>query len=133
MVAAMRSDAGASRRLLVAGLRREVVLLVSVPLAIEYQAVMTRPEHLSASRLIVADVTRLLDTVIGIAEPVRTAFLWRTFLKDPDDDMVLETAVNGQADAIVTFNTRDFRDGAARFGISVLRPGEAVSRLERGR
>jgi len=44
--------------------------------------------------------------------------------------MVLEAAVNGQADAIVTFNTRDFRDGAARFGVSVLRPGEALSRLE---
>jgi len=129
MVAAIRSEGGASRRLLVAALERRLALLVSVPLMIEYQAVMTRPAHLEAARLSVEDVGALLDAVAAVAEPVRLAFLWRPAVRDPDDDMVLEAAVNGQADAIVTFNKRDFDKVAARFGVSVLSPGEAVRQL----
>ncbi len=130
MVAAIRSDAGASRRLLVAGLERRLTLLASVPLMIEYQAVMTRPEHLKASGLSAADVDVLLDAVAVVVEPVRLAFHWRPVVRDPDDDMVLEAAVNGRADALVTFNIRDFRGVAQQFGVAVLSPGEAVKRLE---
>jgi len=130
MVAAIRSDAGASRRLLVAGLRRQCTLLVSVPLLIEYQAVMTRPEHLVASRLAAADIEALLDAVAQVADPIRLAFLWRPALKDPNDDMVLEVAVNGRADRLVTFNRRDFGTAGAQFGIVVCAPGDAVKALE---
>src|SRR5450759_996469 len=104
MVAAIRSDAGASRRLLVAALEQRFTLLIS-----EYEAVMTRAQHLVASKLSAQDVGILLDAVASVGEPVRPAFLWRPSLRDADDDMVLEVAVNGQADAIVTFNRRDFR------------------------
>ncbi|MGH6827872.1 MAG: PIN domain-containing protein, partial [Rhizomicrobium sp.] len=88
MVAAIRSDAGASRRLLQAALERQrgMTLLVSVPLLIEYEAVMTRTEHLKAARLSAADVGVLLDAVAAVAEPVRLAFLWRPTLPDADDD-----------------------------------------------
>jgi putative PIN family toxin of toxin-antitoxin system len=130
MVAAIRSDAGASCRLLLAALERRLTLLVSVPLMIEYQAVMTRPEHLKASGLSAADIEVLLDAVAAVAEPVRLAFLWRPIVRDPDDDMVLEAAVNGKADALVTFNLRDFAGVANKFSIAVLSPGEAVVRLE---
>jgi predicted nucleic acid-binding protein len=68
----------------------------------------------------------------AVAEPVRLSFLWRPALRDPDDDIVLEAAVNGQADAIVTFNIRDFDKAAGRFGVSVLSPGEAVRQVEDG-
>ncbi|OWJ57435.1 putative toxin-antitoxin system toxin component, PIN family [Inquilinus limosus] len=130
MVAAIRSDAGASRRLLAAALQRRVGLLVSVPLVIEYEAVLTRPEHLQASGLTAADVATVLDAVVAIAEAVRLAFLWRPALRDPDDDMVLEAAVNGAADAVVTFNRRDFTRGAKAFGLEILSPGDALGRLE---
>lgn len=130
MVAAIRSDAGASRRLLVAALQRRIELLVSVPLVIEYEAVLTRPEHLRAASLTVADVKAVLDAVVAVSEPVRLAFLWRPTLRDPDDDMVLETAVNGAADAVVTFNRRDFSRGTKTFELAVLTPGEALERLE---
>jgi putative PIN family toxin of toxin-antitoxin system len=130
MVAAIRSDAGASHRLLGAGLERRFTLLASVPLMIEYQAVMTRPEHLEASGLSAGDVGILLDAVAAVAEPVRLAFLWRPAVRDPDDDMVLEAAANGRADAIVTFNVRDFREVARQFGIKVLTPGETWKGLE---
>jgi putative PIN family toxin of toxin-antitoxin system len=130
MVAAIRSDSGASRRLLMAALERRLTLLASVPLMIEYQAVMTRPEHLAASRLSIEDVSVLLDAVAAMAQPVRLAFLWRPAVRDPDDDMVLEAAVNGRADAIVTFNIRDFDKAAEHFGVEVVLPREAVRRME---
>ena len=132
MVVAIRSDAGASRWLLRATLerRRGLTLLVSVPLLIEYEAVMTRADHLNASTLSVADVEALLDAVAAVAEPVQLAYLWRPALPDIDDDMVLEAAVNGRADGVVTFNVSDFVGPARQFGIEVMRPGEAVKRLE---
>jgi len=37
---------------------------------------------------------------------------WRPQLRDPDDGLVLEAAVNGRADALVTDNVKDFRDVA---------------------
>lgn len=133
MVAAIRSDSGASRRLLIAALEQRMTLLASVPLMIEYQAVMTRSEHLEASGLSVEDVNALLDAVAAVVEPVRLAFLWRPVARDPNDDMVLEAAVNGRADAIVTFNLRDFRGAAERFGITVLSPAGALKELEKAR
>ena len=96
---------------------------------VEYEAVMTRKQHLVASNLSREDVGILLDAVAAVGEPVRPAFLWRPSLRDADDDMVLEVAVNGQANAIVTFNHRDFRPATERFGIEVLSPGAAIERL----
>jgi predicted nucleic acid-binding protein len=57
----------------------------------------------------------------------------RPAVRDPDDDMVLEAAVNGQADAIVTFNIGDFGEAAQRFGVEVLAPGAAWKRVEKGK
>jgi putative PIN family toxin of toxin-antitoxin system len=130
MVAAIRSDQGASRLLLHGALTGRFTLLASVPLMIEYEAVMTRPEHLIAARLSSDDVGVVLDAVAAIAKPVKLAFLWRPTLRDPDDDMVLEAAANGQADMIVTFNLRDFGNAAMRFGIAVMTPGRALINME---
>ena len=131
-MAAIRSDAGASRRLLRAALqgREDLTVLISVPLLIEYEEVMTRAQHLKASGLSRADVAALLDALAAVSEPVTLAYLWRPTLPDADDDMVLEAAANGRADAIVTFNVRDFGAVAEGFGIAILSPGEAVQLLE---
>jgi len=45
--------------------------------------------------------------------------------------MVLETAVDGRADLLVTFNVRDFGSVPERFGIEVLIPREAIRRIRR--
>jgi predicted nucleic acid-binding protein len=132
MVAAMRSDRGASRKLLVGALESRFILLVSVPLMFEYESVMTRPEHLQASRLSSEGVQAILDAVVTVGEAVALDYLWRPTLPDADDDMVLETAVNESADQIVTFNSRDFGPVAKAFGIDVMSPSGAVP-LVRGR
>lgn len=131
LVAAIRSDAGASRRLFENALDARYPLLVSVPLLVEYEAVLTRPEHLAESRLSAGDVQALLDAVAVVAEPVRLSYLWRPILSDAQDDMVLETAVNGRADLLATFNQRDFTRAMATFALEVLRPADALRRLEK--
>ncbi len=129
LVAAIRSARGASRVLLTAALERRYPLLASVPLMLEYEAVLTRPEHLAAAGISAADVQVLLDAIAAIVEPIRISYLWRPLLPDAQDDMVLETAVNGRADVLVTFNRGHF-EPAATFGIRITTPGEAVQRLE---
>jgi putative PIN family toxin of toxin-antitoxin system len=130
LVAAFRSDAGASRWLLEAARVRRFKLLLSVPLILEYESVLTRPEHLAASGATVGDVSAVLDDLALVGERVELAVRLRPMLSDPNDEMVLETAINGRADAIVTFNERDFRQVASRFRCSVLRPVEAVHQLK---
>lgn len=66
-----------------------------------------------------------------LVAPVPSFFLWRPVLRDPADEHVLEAAINGQADAIVTFNVRHFAPAAGRFRLQVLRPGEVLRRLEK--
>ena len=131
MVAALRSAAGASRRLLLTALDRKVELLVSVPLMVEYEAVLTRPEHLEASGLTVADVNGVLDGIAAVGVPVRLRFLWRPQLRDVNDEMVLETAVNGHAEVLVTFNIRHLAAAAKRFGIRALQPRDAWKEVRR--
>ena len=76
------------------------------------------------------DVDTLLDAIALVAEPIRISFLWRPVLPDPGDDLVLETAVNGRADIVVTFNRRHFEAAAGPFGLEIVAPADAVRRLE---
>ena len=75
------------------------------------------------------EIEVFLDALIAMAEPVKTHFLWRPQLRDPDDEMVLEAAVNGRADALITFNIRDFGTVPLQFGVEVLLPREAIGRI----
>ncbi len=129
VVAAMRSPSGASAALLRAARAGRAALLATVPLCLEYEGVCSRPEHVAAAGFGPEDVTVFLDAVVDLVEPVEVWFLWRPQLRDPGDELVLEAAVNGRAAAIATFNRRDFSPAAARFGVEVLLPAEAVRRL----
>ena len=130
MVAALRSPAGASRQLLVAALEKKFELLLSVPLMIEYESVLTRKEHLKAAGLKEAEVEELLDALAAVAEPVVPSFRWRPMLRDANDDMVFEAALNGQADLLVTFNKRDFVHLPVR-NLRIASPGEALRELRK--
>ena len=131
VVAAMRSPAGASAAVLLAAADRKVTLVVSVPLVIDYEATCSLAEHRQPAGLSEKEAAAFLDGLAALAEPVECHFLWRPQLRDPGDEMVLEAAVNGRADAIVTFNVRDFRTVPRDFGILVVTPREALRRIDR--
>lgn len=128
--AALRSPQGASAALMRCLDQEGVTLLLSVPLALEYEALCHLPEHRLASGLSKRSVEVFLNTLIGFAESVDVHFLWRPQLHDPGDEMVLETAVNGRAAAIVTFNQRDDGSAPESLGIKVLLPREALKRTK---
>lgn len=104
-------------------------MLLTVGLALEYEATCLRAEHVLATRASALDVANLIDAVIGISEVVQVHYQWRPQLSDAGDEMVLEAAVNGCAAAIVTFNRRDYGDAPARFGIEVITPADVLRRI----
>jgi putative PIN family toxin of toxin-antitoxin system len=129
IVAAFRSPTGASAELLRRARRREFAMAISVPLLLEYEAVICRPEHLAAADQTRNDGQALIDVIADFAEKVPIDYIWRPQTRDPADEMVLETAINGQADAIVTFNRRDFGDAPDRFGIGCWLPAETLEKM----
>lgn len=126
----MRSRGGASWQLVDRALARDFTLLLSVPLVLEYEAVLTREEHRKVHNLSVLEVEDVINSLASVAEPVQISFLWRPLLSDPTDDMVLESAVNGRADLLVTFNQEDFTAAAKAFAVEIVRPSEALRRFE---
>jgi putative PIN family toxin of toxin-antitoxin system len=129
LVAASRSRLGASYQLLRALRDGRYVALASVPLMLEYETVLKRPEQLAASGRSAEMTDAFLDALALRIEPVHLHYLWRPQLRDPADEMVLETALNGRAQALVTLNTADF-EPAARFGLPVLTPGAFLQQLQ---
>jgi putative PIN family toxin of toxin-antitoxin system len=128
LVAAIRSKTGAARILLDAALASEFQFCISTPLILEYEAVLTRSEHLLASRISSAEIGDLLDLLCDVGIQVEMTETWLPILRDPDDEMVLCTAINGRVDAIVTFNRADFAGIPENLGILVLSPGDALRR-----
>ena len=129
IVAALRSPTGVSAALLDRALSRAFVLLLSVPLVLEYEAVCRNPAQRIVSGLNEAEVEAIVNALCAVGEPVEIQFLWRPQLRDPADEMVLDAAVNGGADALVTFNRQDFGQAPGRFGVALLSPREALGRL----
>jgi predicted nucleic acid-binding protein len=104
-------------------------MLLNVALALEYESKCSLVEHRHAAGISTAEAAAFIARLIGLGEPVHSYFRWRPQLRDPGDELVLEAAVNGRADAIVTFNERDLRGAKASFGIEVVRPGVALRRI----
>ncbi|MEZ4682057.1 MAG: putative toxin-antitoxin system toxin component, PIN family [Caldilineaceae bacterium] len=129
IVAGLRSPSGASAAILKAADAGMIQLLVTVTLALEYEAQCTAPEHRDAAKLTLHEAGNFVNAIIRIAEPVEPHFLWRPQLRDPGDEMVLEAAINGKADAIVTFNLRDYGTVPAQFGIEIYPPSHAIRRI----
>lgn len=124
LVAGLRSPTGASAEVLRRVHSRRLIMLANVPLFLEYEAVLMRPEHLLATQQTALQMGRLLDELAGLVEPVQSWVQWRPQVRDPADEMVLEAAVNGRASALLTFNARDFGDAPGRFGVLLATPGQ---------
>ncbi|ESZ23469.1 putative toxin-antitoxin system toxin component, PIN family [Mesorhizobium sp. L2C084A000] len=124
LTAGLRSRNGASFAILQLVADRRVCPLVTTALFLEYETVLSRPEQMAIHGLSTTDLDGLLAGFAALAEPVELHFLWRPQLSDPKDEMVLEAAINGRADALVTHNRRDFVAGAGRFDVQVVSPAE---------
>ena len=131
IIAAQRSRFGASHALLRALHAGQLSAVASVPMMLEYEAVLMRPEQRQATGMSVQDIHDFLDELAALLIPVTSWFLWRPRLRDPDDEMVLDAAINGGAEAIVTFNVRDFLPGAAVFNLRILTPAETLLEFRR--
>ncbi len=104
-------------------------MAISAALLLEYEAVISRPEHLAAANQTGDDAQVLIDAIADFADHVGIDYVWRPQTRDPGDEMVLEAAINGGADAVVTFNRRDFGEGPSRFGIGCWLPAEALEKM----
>ena len=127
LFSALRSSSGASYRIIRFLPERKFQPVVSTPVFFEYEEVLLRPgqfPHLNAE-----EINDFLDYFASVCEPVRINFLWRPTLPDPDDDLVLELAVSAQADAIVTYNLKDFA-GTERFGVRMLSPRQFIQEIQ---
>lgn len=124
----MRSRKGASNAVLTAAVNGRFEMSISVPLVLEYEAVLSRAEHLLESRLNSEDVEQLIDDICSFGIHVDMHWNWRPQTGDPDDELVIATAINGRAAAIVTFNRADFEESCRRFGIELLSPQEMLQR-----
>ena len=129
VVAAMRSPSGASAALLGLLLKGKGVWLLSVARALEYEAICMLADHRLAANATSEEVTNLLDTVFDAIVPVEVHYQWRPQLTDAGDEIVLEAAVNGRADAIVSFNHKDYKDAPRRFGIGLRTPAEVLREI----
>jgi putative PIN family toxin of toxin-antitoxin system len=120
VVAGLRSRNGAAFRLLTLVGRERFRIHLSVPLVLEYEDVLIR-ELPNLANLGTADVQNIINFHCAVATHHQIFFLWRPYLRDAKDDMVLELAVKARCDSVVTFNIRDF-SGIERFGISAVTP-----------
>lgn len=119
IVSALQSRNGFSFKLLSIIDDERFQVFLSVPLLIEYEEVIKRNK--SKIKLEKADIDSVLDYICLIAEKRKIFYLWRPYLKDPKDDMILELAVESECDYIITFNKKDF-EGIERFGLKAITP-----------
>lgn len=126
IVSAFRSLNGASRGLLNLFDLGRYEILLSPALLLEYEDVLTRPEHMQVHNFSIPEVGEVLDTMAARAVRVSLYYDWKPQLRDASDELVLAVAINGGADAIVTHNTADFLPAASMFRIQVLTPGRII-------
>jgi putative PIN family toxin of toxin-antitoxin system len=129
LVAGLRSQLGASSLVLAAIAMQRVRPLVTTAVFLEYEAVLLRAEQRLATNMSEADVEGFLRALAAAAEPVEISFRWRPQLRDPADELMLETAVNGHAEVIVTHNVTDFGPALSKFGLRILTPAQLLKEL----
>ncbi len=129
IVAALRSRHGAANRVLRLVASRRLVPLATPPLFLEYEDALGRPEQRLAHGLTLEGIDEFLSELAALVEPVEVHFLWRPQARDPSDEMVLEAAINGRADALVTYNVKHFAVPGDRFTIPIVRPTELLRKV----
>ncbi len=127
LVAAMRSDLGASFKLVsLVGKTEKFDMCISVPLVLEYEDVLNRADVVPEATPL--EIRKFVSYLCSVAIPCEIFYLWRPYLKDPKDEMLLELAVASGCGTIITYNRRDFA-GSEKFGVRILNPKEFLKRI----
>lgn len=126
IVSALRSRNGFSFDLLSIIDDKRFKISISVPLILEYEDAIKRNKKVI--KLSQPNIDAILDYICLVAEKRKIFYLWRPFLRDPNDDMILELAVESESDFIISFNKKDFV-GTRKFNIEVLTPKEILQML----
>ena len=128
ILSAFRSKRGASYKLIsLVGISDRFEIYLSVPLVLEYADVLNRLSN--DLGLTHQDIDDVLDYLCSAGQRRQIFFLWRTVLRDPKDEFVLELAVEGGCDLIITYNQRDFA-GIERFGLQSMTPRDFLRLIE---
>jgi len=121
IIAALRSRRGASNKLLSLVGTSKFEIHDSVALILEYEAVLQRQR--TELGLTQDEVSVFIDTLCSMAHHHKIYFLWRPYLTDVNDELVLELAVSANCEYILTHNVSDFK-GSEQFGIQAITPKE---------
>lgn len=131
LVVGLTSSRGASYSVLQAIAAAKLEIVASPALWLEYESVLKRDEILAMHGFSAGEIDTLLSALAVWVHPVMLHYVWRPQLRDPGDEMVLEAAVNGQVQAIVTHNTRDFAQVVPRFGLQAVTPAQLLLMMEK--
>ena len=132
LISAIRSDTGAAAEIVRLAALGELTLLMDLKLVCEYRDVAMRSHHVAVSGKTLEGVRVVIARLEAMAAPVVVSIKHRPLSQDPNDDMVLDVAINGDADAVVTNNIKDFRLAAKRFGIRLLTPRDFLIAFKKG-
>ena len=130
IVSAIRSRLGASSALLKLAASGSFEMLATPALFLEYEEVVYREEHRAVHGLSDERIEEFLRGLAAMMTPVRVYCQWRPQMLDAGDELVLEAALNGRADRIVTHNVRDFLPAASRFQLSVVTPAVFIREVK---
>lgn len=126
LFAGLYSASGASFRVLQLVAENRLRLVISTPLLFEYEDVLKR--NRTMLQLTEAEIEAVLDNLCGFSRHQKVYFLWRPYLPDPKDDLVLELTVAADVKTIVTHNLKDFA-GVDKFAVEAITPKTLLERL----
>ncbi len=113
------SSRGASYQILKLIENGKIKISLSTALLFEYEDVLKRNKRIL--KLTDRDIGKILDNLCKLSDHQKIYFLWRPYLPDPKDDLILELAVASATKTIVTHNIRDFK-GLNKFGVRAITP-----------
>ena len=127
LYAGLYSSKGASYQILRAVERGHIQIILSATLLFEYEDILNRKKlELGLSK---KQIEAVLDSLCKRSDHQKIYYLWRPFLKDPNDDHILEVAVASQTEIIVTHNIKDF-NGIDKFGIRAITPKQLLKEIK---
>lgn len=123
LISALIGETGPAREIIRRCLQGKAVPLMSTALFLEYESVSKRPKIKALCPLSEHEVTQLIAAFLSVCEWVQIHYLWRPNLPDEGDNFLIELAVAGNAETIVTNNLKDFRNAELKFsGLRIITP-----------